>query len=838
MKRLSNFLIIAFAALFLAVGFAACGGNGGSGSGSGNGGGGTGGGDKPSGEHTHTFIETVIEPTCTEKGYTIHKCECGEKYEDSYVSALDHKLGEWKVTTPATEEKEGEETRVCTRDNCEYTETRKIPALSHTHEYTETVVEPTCTENGYTLHKCECGDEYKDNETEALGHLFGEWEVIKQATEKENGIKKRTCVREECSYNDTQLIPVKGHIHTYTERMVAATCTTEGYTLYKCACGEQYKSNYTNALGHKYYLEKTVKQDSGVYRITLFCEKCDNLIYPITDKGTIIPATCKERGYTQYNYSYENIVEGKQQTVKSFIKVNYTETVNFHAIGETIDGKILRLKPFGIADALPIYTYDDNYQRFFDDKIIVWNETPPASCKKYKTAVFTCLDCKEYIVIALYGKHSYVEKSEVSCTKNGYTYKECSVCKEQKDYKDIPATGHKYSFVNGSFNETANTAQFKCVCGNTQVGSAKLISSIPADRCFRRACKTYETVLENGIGATQKITFSIEDSTEALYHTVKAGVRKFEAYNIATGKPFYEQNDMIKQLIKDGTIRWSEGVPSNCSVHMPAVFTCTVCCEKIVIALSGEHTLIRNSNDEPTCTKRGATFNKCSECNKNIEQDEIGAKGHFYSLDTASWKTFLALDNKNGASVVFKCDTCGDTITLIAKETILPENRDICTTIYIKRYDFYTNTATKTKYTYSIETAEGGSKTATFEYEWKDVTILGAHTIGDYNGTMITVVPFIITNPEKYKYEWSDAFSYFFENGTIFWNEGKPGNCECYMLAVFRCKTCGEQIAVQISGEHFFDSQRVDKNSGKTEEHCAYCDRWFERDSSVRKKED
>ncbi len=43
----------------------------------------------------------------------------------------------------------------------------------HVHSYSATVVEPTCTEGGYTLHKCSCGkDEYRDNETEATGHDF------------------------------------------------------------------------------------------------------------------------------------------------------------------------------------------------------------------------------------------------------------------------------------------------------------------------------------------------------------------------------------------------------------------------------------------------------------------------------------------------------------------------------------------------------------------------------------------------------------------------------------------------------------------------------------------
>lgn len=46
------------------------------------------------------------------------------------------------------------------------------------HSYTTKVVEPTCTEQGYTLHTCErCGDSYKDDVTNKLSHKFGEWSV-------------------------------------------------------------------------------------------------------------------------------------------------------------------------------------------------------------------------------------------------------------------------------------------------------------------------------------------------------------------------------------------------------------------------------------------------------------------------------------------------------------------------------------------------------------------------------------------------------------------------------------------------------------------------------------
>jgi len=41
-------------------------------------------------EHYHTYKTSVINPTCTNKGYTKNTCTCGNTYNDKYVSSLGH----------------------------------------------------------------------------------------------------------------------------------------------------------------------------------------------------------------------------------------------------------------------------------------------------------------------------------------------------------------------------------------------------------------------------------------------------------------------------------------------------------------------------------------------------------------------------------------------------------------------------------------------------------------------------------------------------------------------------------------------------------------------------
>lgn len=81
------------------------------------------------------------------------------------------------------------------------------------HEYKITNIAPTCVDSGYKLYVCtKCGYSYKDfsDAHPALGHNFGEWEQIDEATCTTEGHMKRVCSR--CGASELKTIPVKGHI--------------------------------------------------------------------------------------------------------------------------------------------------------------------------------------------------------------------------------------------------------------------------------------------------------------------------------------------------------------------------------------------------------------------------------------------------------------------------------------------------------------------------------------------------------------------------------------------------------------------------------------------------
>ena len=71
--------------------------------------------------HDFAFIETV-DPTCTEVGYDLYRCECGEDEERNAVDALGHDYNEGTVTTEPTVETEGVLTKTCAVCGDEVTE--------------------------------------------------------------------------------------------------------------------------------------------------------------------------------------------------------------------------------------------------------------------------------------------------------------------------------------------------------------------------------------------------------------------------------------------------------------------------------------------------------------------------------------------------------------------------------------------------------------------------------------------------------------------------------------------------------------------------------------------
>ena len=69
----------------------------------------------------------------------------------------------------------------------------------------ETIVIPTCTDNGYTLKTCECGDTTKTNYVLTIEHTYSDFEVRAEATTYSTGLKERICTV--CGFIDKEILP-------------------------------------------------------------------------------------------------------------------------------------------------------------------------------------------------------------------------------------------------------------------------------------------------------------------------------------------------------------------------------------------------------------------------------------------------------------------------------------------------------------------------------------------------------------------------------------------------------------------------------------------------------
>lgn len=106
----------------------------------------------------------------------------------------------------------------------------------HSHSYLEASIVANCIRNGYTLVSCVCGEEYKENETPATGHNYTD--RIVNATCTEDGYIEFKC--ENCSYRYTEIYGEKtGHVNTELRNRIYPTATSTGYTgdTYCIDCG-------------------------------------------------------------------------------------------------------------------------------------------------------------------------------------------------------------------------------------------------------------------------------------------------------------------------------------------------------------------------------------------------------------------------------------------------------------------------------------------------------------------------------------------------------------------------------------------------------------------------
>ena len=138
---------------------------------------------------------------------------------------------------------------VCTVKGCTYApvDDTYVAATDHTWVKTQTNP-PTCTEKGTQFYKCSACGATRTEKIAPLGHDLSRCDLRPAATCTQPGRAVGTCAR--CGVQIDEVIPAKGHDYSYAETSVAPTCTEPGHYKGTCpTCGKDY-DDVVPALGH------------------------------------------------------------------------------------------------------------------------------------------------------------------------------------------------------------------------------------------------------------------------------------------------------------------------------------------------------------------------------------------------------------------------------------------------------------------------------------------------------------------------------------------------------------------------------------------------------------
>lgn len=463
----------------------------------------------------------TVAPTCTEQGYTVYICDQDSALTEKrdYTNALGHAWDAGTVTTAATCTKAGVKTYTCTRNGCTETKTEEIAALGHKWDDGTVTTPATCEAVGVKTYKCQntgC-TETKTEEIAALGHKWDDGVVTKEATYEEDGERTYTCQNDK-THVHKEVIPALGY--TFTETVVAPTCTEDGYTLHTCNenPAKTYKDTPVPALGHQYKEVTTPATCGALGSVDNVCERCNDKQHvknlPVTgehqwDEGVITKEpTATETGIKTYtcnvckatktediakahNHDYTRLgeiiegpyceTEGKRWMYCSYEGCNERVLMPVPAIGyhdwDTEHTECLKkatctekgtMRMHCKRDASHTMTYDyGGTGHIWDEGVI----TTPPTYDEYGEKTLYCKNCNATKTEkVLPTKYTFtVTVVPPTCTEDGYTMHKCNE-DDSFSYKDniVHSTGHRAAkrVIEPTCKEEGRTEIYCKVCGD------------------------------------------------------------------------------------------------------------------------------------------------------------------------------------------------------------------------------------------------------------------------------------------------------------------------------------------------------------------------------------
>ncbi|MBR4881243.1 MAG: InlB B-repeat-containing protein, partial [Clostridia bacterium] len=425
---------------------------------------------------TYTLTDRV-EPTCHSVGQETYTCYCNNStgsqeipYVYVEIPMTDHSYIEHSGQAATCIADGWQAYKTC--GNCDYTNFTLIPATGH--RYSAEIVDPTCTEGGYTVYSCDnCGDSYTANETVPVGHSYES--VTVDATCTIDGYTLYTCTG--CGESYTVSVPAEGH--NYNAVVTAPTCITEGYTTYTCVnCSECYTENYVASTGHNYEISVTEPTCTEDGYTAYICTACGNsYTEAIAANGhsyeaVITAPTCTEKGYTTYtctvcgdSYISDETAAAGHQYITSITpptcteggKITYTCKVCGFEVnmptaskGHSYESSVVL--PTCDSIGYTEYTCTSCGDSYTTDEIAAFGHNftsevvTESTCVVKGEMLYTCSRCDDTYTEAIdYADHTYsAEITAPTCTDTGYTTYTCTVCSDSYTADETAANGHSF----------------------------------------------------------------------------------------------------------------------------------------------------------------------------------------------------------------------------------------------------------------------------------------------------------------------------------------------------------------------------------------------------------
>lgn len=245
------------------------------------------------------------------------------------VNAIcNHIFGEWETVVGVSCQTDGILKRTCSA--CHAEDTTVVPKIEHIQVIDEVVL-PTCVSTGLTegSHCWSCNTVLVPQTViPATGVHAMVTDPAKPATCNEAGLTDGThCSICNTVFKKQETVPKTDH--TYVKSIVKPTCSDEGYTLYKCSCGSNYRTNYVYPT-YEHEVEKIRKFADGLFYPARVCKNCGVEVLYSGVSGQLNNDTVK------YCITGE-ISESGEEGATSFANMHY-KNIHLYVYGK---GKIL-----------------------------------------------------------------------------------------------------------------------------------------------------------------------------------------------------------------------------------------------------------------------------------------------------------------------------------------------------------------------------------------------------------------------------------------------------------------------------------------------------------------